>query len=153
MPGTPIHFEAKKDRTLLLVPLCAVLGSLILLLYPLLKPVGAFETRIVIGIALVTAFLPLWIWIGTSYTVGPDLVTYRFGPFRGRILIDHIREIQRHAGWSSALVRPVLSFDFLKIRCWNKKQGRSYEIPIAPKDEETFLEMIKARNPDIVITG
>ncbi|MCP4605984.1 MAG: PH domain-containing protein [Proteobacteria bacterium] len=97
-------------------------------------------------IALVVTSLFTWIWFDTNYRMDTEYLIYKSGPFRGKIPINNIKEINpRVRDWSGT--RPALSFEYLRI-----KYNTYDDIFIAPKDEGIFIEDIKNKNPNILIT-
>lgn len=98
-------------------------------------------------VPLAVSSLFAWIWFGTRYEIGDDLFIYRSGPVRGKIPIKKIKEITPHVrSWSG--IRPALSFEYLKIR-YNTYD----DVFIAPKEEDKFIESMKEKNPEIIITN
>ena len=84
---------------------------------------------IALGIAL-----PLWILLGTHYTLSPTHLEVRCGPAKTTIPIDRIKEVR---AVRSLLASSALSIDRLEIR---------YEphgvIMVSPRERERFLEQL-----------
>jgi hypothetical protein len=80
--------------------------------------------------------LPLWLLLGTRYTLEPTQLLIRSGPFRWRI---PVADITRIAPTSNPLSSPALSLDRLRI-----EYGRGSAIMISPRDKERFLRDIEA---------
>lgn len=160
MIDTSRRFAPKKDlKCGLMMGIPLLLCLLVISLVPVAILAGLIEISPVLltvtAVVLVVAIFVLWTWFGTSYVIDAESVLYRSGPFRGKIPIGHITGIQRHAS-SIAGKRAVLSSDGLRICCFEppaerRSYGRRYEVTIAPKEEEVFLDMLRARNDRIAI--
>jgi Bacterial PH domain len=74
--------------------------------------------------------LPLWILLGTSYTLTQEQLLIRCGPFHWKVPISEIREV---TPTRSALSSPALSLDRLCIR-----YGAGRTILISPRDKTQF---------------
>ncbi len=96
-------------------------------------------------IALVVTVFCTWTWFDTNYRVGEEFLFFRSGPFRGKIPIESIKEITPQVrNWSGT--RPALCFVFLQIR-YNVYD----DMFIAPKDEVSFIEDLRNKNPKITV--
>jgi hypothetical protein len=80
--------------------------------------------------------LPLWLLLGTRYTLEPTQLLIRSGPFRWRV---PVADITRITPTSNPLSSPALSLDRLRI-----EYGRGSAIMISPRDKERFLRDIEA---------
>ena len=80
--------------------------------------------------------LPLWVLLGTNYSVDLKQLLVRSGPFKWRVPIADITSI---TATSNPLSSPALSLDRLRI-----EYGRSSAIMISPRDKEKFLRDIEA---------
>ena len=144
----PQRFSPKKD---LKIGLLLFSPCLILLCIAVVE-----ATLVSISVAILLLLLVLWVWFGTYYEIDGDSIVYRSGPFRGRIPIVDVREIQCHTySWSGN--RPVLSSDCLRFKCSSpptpsRSYRRNYEVFIAPSIEEAFIKKIKEQKPDIVVS-
>ena len=144
----PQRFSPKKDLKIGL--LLFVTGLIPLCIVAVSPRLTSFS------VAILPLLFLLWVWFGTSYVINGDVIVYRTGPFRGRIPIGDIREIQRHT-YSWAGNRPALSTDCLKLKCSapptpRRSYRRNYEVFLAPIEEEVFIEKIKAQKQDITIS-
>jgi len=88
---------------------------------------------ITIGIGIV---LPLWILLGTGYTLQPRYLVIRSGPFKWQIPVTDIKSI---TATSNPLSSPALSLDRLRI-----EYGRGSALMISPRNKEQFLRDIEA---------
>lgn len=75
--------------------------------------------------------LPLWLLMGTRYTLEQQQLIVRSGPFKWIIPIAQITSITPTRNPSSS---PSLSLDRLRI-----EYGRGNSIMISPRNKETFL--------------
>jgi hypothetical protein len=82
------------------------------------------------------AGLPLWLLLGTRYTLEPTQLLIRSGPFRWRV---PVADITRITPTSNPLSSPALSLDRLRIEF-----GRGSAIMVSPRDKERFLRDIEA---------
>jgi hypothetical protein len=80
--------------------------------------------------------LPLWLLLGTHYTLEPTQLLIRSGPFRWRV---PIADITRITPTSNPLSSPALSLDRLRI-----EYGRGSAIMISPRGKEQFLRDLEA---------
>ena len=89
----------------------------------------------VLGIAL-----PLWVLLGTTYTIDQDLLTVRSGPFRWKVPINEITDI---TPTGNPLSSPALSLDRLRV---DYSGGKS--IMLSPADKEKFISDVRAAQKD-----
>jgi hypothetical protein len=87
----------------------------------------------------------LWLWFDTSYKIEGSALVYCSGPFRGKISISSIREIEASKALFVGL-KPALSMEGLIIRF-----NRYDEIFLSPQDKEEFAEILCRLNPSIVV--
>lgn len=80
--------------------------------------------------------LTLWLWFGTHYRITTAHIHYRCGPFRGKIAIDAIREVQQNATMWSGL-RPALARNGMVVK-YNKYD----EIYFSPDTNEAFIQAL-----------
>ena len=101
------------------------------------------------ALILISAVIGLlsWVYFGTDYELSKENgLTYRSGPFNGKISIDRITEIiKRKTLWVG--FRPATSRHGLVI-----KYDEYNEIYISPKTNESFIEKILELNKNIKIT-
>ena len=83
---------------------------------------------------VVGAALPLWLYLSTSYTVGPENLTVRCGPVTRAV---PLRSITRVAAVRSIESAPALSLDRLVI-----EYGARQHVVISPKNKPRFLEAL-----------
>lgn len=80
--------------------------------------------------------LPLWLFLGTSYTVTSDELLIKGGPLKWRVPIADITGITAS---SNALSSPALSMDRLRI-----DYGRGKSVLISPREKAAFIEQVEA---------
>lgn len=80
--------------------------------------------------------LPLWMFLGTSYTVTADNLLIRGGPLKWRVPIADITGI---TATSNQLSSPALSMDRLRI-----DYARGKSVMISPRDKPAFIEQVEA---------
>lgn len=105
----------------------------------------AIPILLLIAQALVWSLLATWVWFGTGYRLDEEFLVCRSGPLRGKIPIESITEVNPHVR-ALAGVRPALSFQQLRVR-----YNRFDDVFIAPKDEETFIEDLREKRPEIAL--
>lgn len=94
-----------------------------------------------------TLGLLLWLWFGTGYRIDATHVHYRCGPFRGKITIDTIREVELNTTmWSG--FRPALAMRGIVIK-YNKYD----EIYFSPDTNEAFIQALLDVKEDIVVVN
>jgi|SRR5690606_14651689 len=91
--------------------------------------------------------LLFWLFFGTDYELSKENgLSYRSGPFRGKISVDRITEIIKGKTlWVG--FRPATARKGLIV-----KYDRFNEIYISPKTNESFIEKILELNGEIKIT-
>lgn len=94
-------------------------------------------------ITLLSIFL-IWIWVYTKYTITPDYVKIRMGPYERKIAIDDIRSVRQTKNVFSSF---ALSTNRLEI-VYCKYYNVTY---IAPKQADMFIRMIRDINPHITV--
>ena len=91
--------------------------------------------------------LMLWFWFGTRYRIDTMYVHYRCGPFRGKIAINTIREVELNTTmWSG--FRPALGTKGIVVK-YNKYD----EIYFSPDTNETFIQALLDVKGDIVVVN
>lgn len=115
--------------------------------------VAAMAASLVAGIALVSAgsiaawwslaliagvgiLLPSWLLLGTRYTLAPERLTIRSGPFAWQVPLADITGI---TPTRNPLSSPALSLDRLRI---DYGPGRS--VMISPRDKARFIQDLEA---------
>lgn len=83
---------------------------------------------------VIGAGLPVWLILGTKYTVDKDELKIVSGPFSWKIAIASIDQIKTSHSFISS---PALSLDRLEI-----KYRGNQSILISPKDKDAFLAAI-----------
>lgn len=94
----------------------------------------------------VLAYL-LWMWFDTYYVVEKDEFFYKSALLKGSIKIDSITEIVKNKTQFSG-IKASISTKGLII-----KYNRWDDVYISPKDQQLFIDKLKAINPGIQITG
>lgn len=84
--------------------------------------------------------LPLWLLLGTNYTLEPTKLLIRSGPFKWHVPIAGITSI---TPTSNLLSSPALSLDRIRI-----EYGRNEAIMISPRNKEQFLQDIEVLRRD-----
>jgi len=96
---------------------------------------------------LLVVCLFLWFWFGTYYRLDATHIHYRCGPFRGKIAIDAIRELQRDTTmWSG--FRPALARKGIIVK-YNKYD----EIYFSPDSNDAFIKVLLGVREDIPVSG
>ena len=134
-PRRTLVFAAKIDAWLLAL----IAGSTLVCLYAAWSALseagqGRWVTALVL---LVSAALPAWIVLSTSYTLGRTRLRVRCGPFRWTIPLAEIRDVRPTR---NPLSSPAPSLDRLRI-----DYGQRRSVMISPRDKEGFLRELAAR--------
>ncbi len=99
----------------------------------------------IINLAVIGLFL--WFWFGTYYRLDATHVHYRCGPFRGKIAIHTIREVQRDTTlWSG--FRPATAQKGIIVK-YNKYD----DIYFSPNSNESFIQALLDVREDIIVTN
>ncbi len=133
----PIRYQTKKDWKMALAAFSSpaiVWGMMLVLPHVAL-----------LIIALVLTVLFTWMWFDAGYLLDDEFLRYRFGPVRGKIPIEKIKEVTPGVR-TFAGIRPGLTFVYLQIR-YNVYD----DIFISPVEESKLIEELKSKNPDIVV--
>lgn len=115
----------------------------------------SIENIINLGFSLSTIFLCLltlllsgtllWIIFGTYYKITSTDVHYHFGPIKGKLEINNIKEITANTTlWAG--FKPALDFKGIIIK-YNKYD----EIYFSPKDNTAFINHLLKINPEIKV--
>lgn len=94
---------------------------------------GVIGSVLIISIGLV---LPVWVLTGTYYVLTDEWLLIRSGPFRWRIRVSDIRDVQPTRTLISS---PALSMDRLMVI------HRKGVVVISPADKRAFIEAVNAR--------
>lgn len=108
-----------------------VLGLAIFEVLKARSPVGIL---IVTAAAVLAVGLPVWLMLTTNYTIRPDVLEVRSGPFQWFIPRSEIHSIQPSRSLLSA---PALSLNRLEI-----KYGQSKSILVSPKEQDAFISTL-----------
>ncbi|MEC7262996.1 MAG: PH domain-containing protein [Bacteroidota bacterium] len=141
-----MKFRSRKDTLFGSLIIGVVLLILILMVFDILSGgVDSIDYFAVI-MALGVAFFLLWMYFSTRYELATDGLVYQCGPMRGKISYDRIREIVKGktlwVGLKPATARKGLIVKF----------DRFDEIYISPDTNESFIEKILEKNPNIKIS-
>lgn len=80
--------------------------------------------------------LPLWLLLGTYYSIERDQLLIKSGPFKWKVPIDDITSI---TPTSDAISGPALSLERLRI-----EYGRGASVLISPRDRGQLMRDIEA---------
>lgn len=136
-----VVFMSKVDTALILVFL-GTLAFVGFVVWRALLVVDDMTTRwlmaiVTIGCGIAALVIPVWIFIGTSYTfTGRDLVI-RSGPARWEIPVASIESITPTRNLRSS---PALSLDRLQL-----DYGDGQRVLVSPRDKDAFLAELERR--------
>lgn len=136
-----VVFMSKVDLGLVLV-LLATIALVAFVVWRALLVVDDRTTRwlmaiVTIGCSIPALVIPVWVFIGTSYTfIGSDLVI-RSGPARWDIPVASIEGLTPTRNLRSS---PALSLDRLQI-----DYGDGERVLVSPKDKDAFLAELERR--------
>ncbi len=139
-----LYFPSKRDWWIVGLIWASVVVSVVGGLIPLmLGEISRID--IVLGSVFLIGIdgLMLWVLYGTGYTVTPDRLLIRCGPFSFRLLLNTIESISPSRSlWSS----PACSLDRLMIVYGVSRQ----RILVSPKDKVGFLRAIVKQCPSLI---
>lgn len=90
---------------------------------------------VAVVLVLIGAVLPMWILLGTAYSVESGTLRIRSGPFSWRISVDSIRGIEPSR---SPVSSPALSLERLRV-----EYGAGKWILVSPADQRAFIAAIE----------
>ena len=128
-----MYFPSKRDWWLGLL----IWGLMLLGAIPAFLKPGKGQLIIMTAVILFVG----WIWFGTGYEISDNELKIRCGPFRQRILLQEIKEIQKTR---SPLSAPACSLDRVEI-----KYGKSKRVMISPADKEGFIKLLAEKAPQV----
>lgn len=140
------RFPSKRDAWLVGVLLaglgisCASLTASLLAPEPV--PAGIVP---VVAILAAAALFVAWIWRATDYTLTSSELLIRCGPFRWRVPLAEIEEVNPTR---NPLSSPALSLDRLEVVY---RRGRV--LLISPQDKNRFLRSLVNRAPHLALRG
>ncbi|MFZ2236237.1 MAG: PH domain-containing protein [Dokdonella sp.] len=132
-------YPSKIDTWLLVVLVLAMAVTLIGCISVILQaPAGQSSTAWWVSgpTCLIGIGLPVWLLLGTCYTVSPGEIAIKSGPFSSRVPIADITAITET---SNAMASPALSLDRLRI-----DYGRGMSVMISPRDKARFTIEVEA---------
>lgn len=129
-------FRSAVDRWLYLV-LAAAAVVVVVSVAPLVASASPGPISVALFASAIGIGLPLWILRSTFYTVHPDVLEVRSGPFRWRISRSDITSVEVS---HSILSSPALSLNRLRIR-----YGNNRSVLVSPADREGFLQALGVR--------
>jgi hypothetical protein len=119
-------------------------GSFLIILSLLMVALSEAKFLAIVLLGAPLLFLT-WLWASTYYRVDDAYLHYTSGPFRGKIAITAIREIDKNKTlWVG--FKPALSARGLIIR-YNKWD----EIYISPQHKDAFITELLKRNERIQV--
>jgi hypothetical protein len=116
--------------------LVVAMGMCAISSYQVMKMGLSASIATVVPLLLVGIGLPLWLMMGTNYSLGGGRLLIRSGPFKWVVPIESITGI---TPTSNPLSSPALSLDRLQISYNN---GAS--VMISPKNKEQFIRDLEA---------
>ena len=139
------YFPSKRDWWIVGLIWLGVVVSVVGGIVPLVIG-GASWTEMLLVASLLVGMdvLMLWVLYGTGYTITPDRLFIRCGPFAFHVTLHGIDSITpTRSPWSS----PACSLDRLKI-----VYGLSHQsIMISPADKSGFLAAIVQQCPSLIV--
>ena len=139
------YFHSKRDWWLVGLIWLGVLVSVVGGIVPSVIAEASWAEMLLVVVLLVGMdTLMLWVLYGTGYTITPDRLFIRCGPFAFHVTLHGIDSITpTRSPWSS----PACSLDRLKI-----VYGLSHQsIMISPADKPGFLAAIVQQCPSLIV--
>jgi len=143
--GQDLYFPSKRDWWIVALIWLGVMVSLVGGIMPLVVAGASWsEGLLVVSLLVGMDSLMLWVLYGTGYTITPDRLLIRCGPFTFPVIIHGIDSITpTRSPWSS----PACSLDRLKI-----VYGLSHQsVMISPSDKSGFLSAIVQQCPSLIV--
>lgn len=140
------HFVSKRDAWLSLVIWAGALVSAGCGVAQLSAPASPVVRGLGLVLLLGSAGFMLWVLYGTDYTVSPDDLHIRSGPFRFRVPLSEIESVKPSR---NPLSSPACSLERLLIRY----HGGKRRLLVSPEDKLGFLHALVLRNPRLVLEG
>ncbi len=110
----------------------SIYGGFVLLTTPVPGRWLALAVVLLLGLVL-----PVWLLVGTHYTIDGQVLVVSCGPFRWRIPLSEIVAIEPTR---NPLSSPALSLDRMRIR---RRGGE--EVMVSPRDKEAFRKELRVR--------
>ena len=144
-PGQDLYFPSKQDWWIVGLIWLGVTVSLVGGIIPLVVS-GASWAEMILVVSLLVGmdWLMLWVLYGTGYTITPDRLFIRCGPFTFRVILNEINEI---TPTRNPLSSPACSLDRLKVVYGLSQQS----IMISPADKSGFLSAIVQHCPSLIV--
>lgn len=144
-PSQDLYFPSKRDWWIVGLIWLGVTVSLVGGIIPLVVS-GASWAEIILVVSLLVGmdWLMLWVLYGTGYTITPDRLFIRCGPFTFRVILNEINEI---TPTRNPLSSPACSLDRLKVVYGLSQQS----IMISPADKSAFLPAIVQHCPSLIV--
>ena len=124
------EFESRRDGWLMVILGGSAVIDIVIAAFLTGADMPLLPKALTIGVLLASGVLILWIMRGTRYTVDREALTAYCGPFRWRVPLAEIHDIEPTR---SPVSSPALSLDRMKISYGN---GRT--LLVSPADKERF---------------
>ncbi len=135
-----MRFTSKIDGWLIPVMVIGVAGMLVALIAVMVAPTPWPVRALTAAVAVLVLFLLFSVFRGTYYVVEHDVLRIVSGPFRWRIPLADITNVE---ATRNPLSSPALSMDRLKV-----SYGKRKFVLVSPEDKEGFIRALHAgRNP------
>ncbi len=135
-----MRFTSKIDGWLIPVIVIGVAGMLVALIAVMVAPTPWPVRALTAAVAVLVLFLLFSVFRGTYYVVEHDVLRIVSGPFRWRIPLADITNVE---ATRNPLSSPALSMDRLKV-----SYGKRKFVLVSPEDKEGFIRALHAgRNP------
>jgi hypothetical protein len=135
-----MKFKSKKDILFFIVIWGSIIGTFLVEMTNRENNIPEFLFKVAAGSII---FLLIWMWFGTTYTIGNSELTIKYGPFRWKIAIEEIQKIRKV---KNPFTAPSLSVDRLEI-----SYGKYEVIQVSPENQDIFIKCLLEENLDIKI--
>jgi len=141
-----MKFKSRKDWLFLTVIFGTIAICVALVIGAVMNGEEGFWSVVVIAtVTCLVSWLLLSVLLSTSYSIDEDYIYYKAGPFKGKVEIQSIREIQ--VGKSMWIgLRVATAMNGLIIRF-----GQYNEVYISPDSNSSFTEKLKQVKPDLIL--
>lgn len=141
-------FECRKDGLFKSLLIGTIFLCTSMLVLPFVMPKGNALNLIVIpstGISILTAIWLLWVLLSTQYGIDDEHLSYQFGPTKGKIKINEIKEVIVGETQWTGFKKFGLAQNGLIVKY------RFSDLYISPITNDTFVQELLKVNPKIKV--
>lgn len=140
------HFASKRDLWLVLVLWVATLALVYASIDVAVSPTAPLFKAVFLFVCVSGAVIMLWILYGTYYVLTDEVLLIRCGPFRQRVVVSAIQEVNPTR---TAMSGAACSLDRLHIKYRGSRSG----VLISPADKQSFLQELVSLDAQFTLRG